>query len=106
MGRNRGVKGRLTGICSQFSDVLKKPLQQCHLVPCSYLFGWDHFKSLEKESTSTTSLGLCVVLITAEKGIAVMETAIGVCPVSAVYVQSVFCFGHFAALMSNIKYLP
>ena len=59
VGRNWGIKGRITGICPQFLDMLKSLLQQCHLVPCLHLFGRDHFKSLEKESTSGTSLGLC-----------------------------------------------
>lgn len=31
-----------------------------------------------------------------------METATGSCPLSAVYVQSIFSFGHFAALMSDM----
>lgn len=102
VGRNWGIKGRITGIRPQFLDMLKRLPQQCHLVPCLYLFGWDHFKSLEKECTSGTSLGLCIAVITAEKAIPVMETAIGNCPVSAVYVQSVYCFGHFTALTSHM----
>lgn len=81
--------------------MLERMLQQCLLVPCLYLFEWDHFQSLQKESTSGTTLGVCTALV-AEETIAVMESPTGSCPVSAACVQFAFCFGHFAALMSDL----
>lgn len=47
-----------------------------------------------------------MALIAAEKAVAVMETATGSCPVSAVYVWSVSWFGHFAALSLICYQIP
>lgn len=103
LSRNWAIKGRTTGICVQFSDMLKRLLVQCHLVLCfCTCMGGIILRIQKKESANGTSVSLCIVLTAAEKAITGMETHLGSCPVSAVYVQSVSSLGHSAALLSDM----